>query len=170
MKTIDNQIYASQPFIDISLADLTEAEMFWIKKAQEEYHEEIAYLQEPKKKARPTLVMQLNLQIKEGILVCSGRFAEAEWPESTKNPVLLPSRHPLTNLIIIDCHERCLHEGVSMTIGAVRERWWIPKARQRVKSILNTCVKCKKVIGKPYARPPFAQLLIFVYKTVDLLR
>ena len=36
----------------------------------------------------------------------------------------------------------------------LREKYWIPSARQVVRSILRRCVTCCRVIGKPYSREP----------------
>jgi len=35
----------------------------------------------------------------------------------------------------------------------LRQRYWTPTGRQRVRSLLCKCVICKKVAGKPYATP-----------------
>ena len=36
---------------------------------------------------------------------------------------------------------------------ALRQSYWVPSARQRIKSILHKCVVCKKSSGNPYAIP-----------------
>ncbi|XP_053374112.1 uncharacterized protein LOC128546792 [Mercenaria mercenaria] len=39
------------------------------------------------------------------------------------------------------------------TICQLRQRFWIPNIRQAVKSLLRTCVACRKVSSKPYLTP-----------------
>ena len=41
---------------------------------------------------------------------------------------------------------------------ALRQSYWIPAARQYIKSILHKCVACRKVSGKPYSAPPLPQI------------
>ena len=49
---------------------------------------------------------------------------------------LLPKKHPLTALIVYYVHEAHLHAGVSATVTAIHQKYWIPSARQIVKSLL----------------------------------
>ncbi|XP_070571205.1 uncharacterized protein [Ptychodera flava] len=39
------------------------------------------------------------------------------------------------------------------TVTHIRQRYWIPRIRETVKSVLRNCVICKKVIGKAYTMP-----------------
>ena len=102
----------------------------------------------------PTLVRQLQLFIDDlGYLRCSGRIHNAPVSDSTKFQYLLPSQHWLTNLIILATHATQLHGGVSQTVTALRQSYWIMSMRRRVRSVLRTCVTCKKTCGKPYSVP-----------------
>ena len=73
--------------------------------------------------------------------------------DSAKFPLLLPSRHRITNLIIEDTHKKLHHGGVAVTVTALRQVFWIPSIRQRVRSVLRQCVTCAKTIGKAYSTP-----------------
>jgi len=90
---------------------------------------------------------------------CSGRIHNVPLSEITKFPHLLPSKHPLTNLIINTAHVNQLHCGVNSVITVLRQQYWIPKIRQVVRSLLRKCVTCKKVSGKPYSAPEAPPLL-----------
>jgi len=50
------------------------------------------------------------------------------------------------------------HAGIGTTITALRQSYWIPRARQYVKSLLHRCIICRKHSGKPYAAPDPAPL------------
>ena len=54
---------------------------------------------------------------------------------------------------MFDAHENQLHSGVNSTIAQLRQKYWIPSIRQCVRSLLRTCVKCTRVIGRPYCTP-----------------
>ena len=100
------------------------------------------------------LVKQLRLFLgKDGLLQVGGRLHNAPIDDSAKFPILIPSRHKLSELIIHDAHVRVLHSGLQSTITCIRERFWITCIRQRVKSLLRGCVVCKRVMGKPYRSP-----------------
>ena len=82
-----------------------------------------------------------------------GGIHNAPTSELTKFPYLLPTKHPFTRLVIYDIHQRLLHAGTNSTVTALRQAYWIPSARQAVRSLLRHCVVCQKVVGKPYEAP-----------------
>ena len=61
--------------------------------------------------------------------------------------------HTFTTLIIRNAHSAQLHSGVNATLTALRQKYWIPCARQRIKSIIRKCVVCRKAAGKGYTIP-----------------
>ena len=65
----------------------------------------------------------------------------------------MPKSHPLTRLIVYAVHQEQLHTGVSNTVAALRQQYWIPSGRQLVKRLLRKCVVCLKVLGKSYPIP-----------------
>jgi len=50
-------------------------------------------------------------------------------------------------------HKEQLHAGVTGTVAAIRQGYWIPSARQLVRQLLRKCVSCRKVSGRPYTVP-----------------
>ena len=142
----------------ISLDDVKNAELYWLKVIQKECYSDVLEYFINQKNRKPTLVKQLQLRLNTDLITWGGRFSESDWDSCVKHPILLPSNHPITNLNIGDCHQRCKHGGVNMTVAEIRQQWWIPRCRQRVKSLLRRCVTCLKVTGKPYIQPPTAPL------------
>ena len=55
-------------------------------------------------------------------------------------------------------HTRMKHGGVNDTLVALRERYWIVRGRQVVKTIVTSCVVCKKLEGLPYRSHPSPDL------------
>ncbi|VDI67121.1 agrin [Mytilus galloprovincialis] len=71
---------------------------------QETFKDEIESLNSSSQKKVP-LVRQLKLYTdKNGLLRCTGRIQNAPVKESTKYPLLLPTHHSLTSLIVMDAH------------------------------------------------------------------
>ena len=52
-----------------------------------------------------------------------------------------------------DAHRATLHSGQNSTLIHLRQRYWIPAARQYIKKIIHRCVTCLKTTGKPYTIP-----------------
>ncbi|CAG2251683.1 unnamed protein product [Mytilus edulis] len=103
---------------------------------------------------RLPIVRQLRLYIDEkGLLRSGGRIDNALVSETVKYPYLLPKKHPLTTLIILDAHKLQNHSGINGTITLIQQTYWIPKIRQRVKTALRNCIPCRKIISRPYVAP-----------------
>ena len=43
-----------------------------------------------------------------------------------------------------------MHLGVANTMANVRNEWWIPTLRSKVKKVINQCNTCKVFSNKPY--------------------
>ncbi|KRX69693.1 hypothetical protein T06_16732 [Trichinella sp. T6] len=92
-----------------------------------------------------------------GTLRVGGRLEKSNLPLSEKHPALLPSEHEVTRGLIIRCHVRQLHAGVSQTLFALRQRYWIPRGRSRVRQVLRGCLQCRWATGRP-PQPKMADL------------
>ena len=40
-----------------------------------------------------------------------------------------------------------------MILTALRQTYWVPHARQRIRALLRKCVTCRKLAGRPYTAP-----------------
>ena len=144
----------------ITAKELSDATMIWIKTSQElEYFEEITNMTSNSHK-RTLLVQQLRLFLdSRGYLRCGGRIHNAPVSELAKFPYLLSPRHHITKLIVYATHERIHHSGVSSTVTAIHQLYWIPAIRVYVRKLLRRCVTCARLTGKPYRLPDPPPLL-----------
>ena len=144
---------------ELSAADLARAEEVWVKAIQRNaFVSEIQSLNNSGCPVTP-LQHQLNLFLDTaGIVRCQGRVSNAQLPNSSKPPILLPSHSHFTELLILQRHLQVLHNGIGETLNAIRETHWIVKGRATVKKVLRRCVICKRFEGKPIAMPPAPQL------------
>ena len=138
----------------LTATELNQSQKLWITATQQEiFFNELANLQSGSSPRLP-LVRQLRLYLnKEGIICCGGRIHNAPVSHTTKFPILLPRKHRLTELIVCDTHEKHFHAGTNSTVTYIRQRYWIPAARQCVKNILRNCVVCNKLSGNHYKAP-----------------
>ena len=137
----------------ISPAERTQANLKWIQTVQQQsFPAEIQNINS--QSSRLPLVRQLRLFIdKGGLIRCGGRIHNAPVSELVKFPYLLPAKHPFTGIIVYAVHEKHLHAGVTSTLTAIRQSYWIPGARQLIRKLLRHCVICRKTEGKPYQTP-----------------
>ena len=98
---IDNARGRRSASVELTAEDLRAAEKLWIKSIQpNSFVEEEQYLLGVNKK-EPMLVKQLGLfQDQEDKIRCHGRIDRSSLSPSAKQPVLLPTKHPFTELII----------------------------------------------------------------------
>ena len=92
------------------------------------------------------------------LIRAKGRLSYSDLTYDTKFPILIPSRNLVTTLIIKACHKVVQHNGVKETLCQLRTKYWVCKARQRIKTILSNCITCKKHSQKQYSEPLTAQL------------
>ena len=137
----------------LTTIELAKANIKWLHAVQHEaFFAEISNLKS--QSPRLPLVRQLRLFLDEDQLIrCGGRIHNAPLSELTKFPYLLPSKHRFTNLVISQAHVMQHHSGVNSTLTTIRQQYWIPSGRQRVRSLLRKCVICRKTTGKAYTTP-----------------
>jgi hypothetical protein len=55
--------------------------------------------------------------------------------------------------LIAHTHNKIKHFGVANTMAALREQWWIPQLRSKVKKLIHKCNICKLYSTKPCGSP-----------------
>ena len=88
-------------------------------------------------------ILQLNPQLKEGLLRVGGRLVSAPFGDKRKHPIILPYKHHVTNLIIKQCHENLSHMGQESVLPSFREMVWMVKVRSAVRRVLGRCMTCQ---------------------------
>lgn len=130
----------------LTAEELDVAEKSWIK------HVQASLTKLPKyNKMKRSLSLFVD---DEQLIRCHGRIEKSNLPNETKFPMLLPSDHDFTNLVVLHCHTEVMHNGVRETVTQVRSRYWIVRGRQVVKKIIARCLTCKRLEGKSYGVPP----------------
>ena len=106
---------------------------------------------------------------------CGGRLHNTDLLYSAKHPFLLDKKHHFTVLVIRDAHYRVQHNGVRETLTEVRSKFWIIGGRNLVRSIIHSCIVCRRFEGRPICvppQPPLPEFRVreapsFMYTTVD---
>ena len=92
-----------------------------------------------------TWKLQFNLYLDEHQLWrCRGRLQHANLPFAATVPLLLARKHRLTELIVRDAHHTVQHGGVNETLTQIRLQYWIIRGRSLVRSVIHSCVTCRR--------------------------
>ena len=80
-----------------------------------------------------------------GILGVGGRLENAQVNYEIKHPIIMPYRHRVTELIILQHHQRVGHLGQEYVLSSLRQLYWIIKGRSAVRRVIRDCFLCKKL-------------------------
>ena len=84
----------------------------------------------------------------DNVVRVGGRLSRAKMTFSAKYPILLPTDHPLTTLVISKCHSNVGHSGRKLTHGAIISAGYhILRGQSVIRRFLDECVLCKKLRG-----------------------
>ena len=98
----------------------------------------------------PSRLSKLNPILVNGIIRVGGRLQHAPLPFETKHPIVLPSNHYVTRLIVQHYHVINGHCGFALLHSYLRQRFWILRATKTIKSILYSCFKCRRWFSRPF--------------------
>ena len=142
---------------DTTVMDLREAESRWVKSIQrssfaKEYRrllsgESVIY--------KGQLILYLNHDF---VICCRGHLNQSDLPSNMKNPILLPTKHGFTELLVRSKHFAVHHDGTPATLAAVRENYWIVKGRSLVRKVIHRCTVCCRYDGKSFSSPVLPDL------------
>jgi len=102
-------------------------------------------LSEKKSRSVPNLQQFKHLKpfVLNGIMRMDGGFQNSNLPFESKHPVILPTKHPVTDILIRLYHKREGHSGTSRVLNCMRRSFWILRGRAAVRRVLHACFKCR---------------------------
>lgn len=80
-------------------------------------------------------------------------ITQTEVKDTVKYPILLSNKHRI-NYLIIQNHQQRRNHGINLVVASIRQRWYVPRARKRIHTVINTCMRCSRKQGVPYRGPP----------------
>ncbi len=142
----------------LKVRELTLAMEALIKIAQSEsFKEDVQMLRGKKPIPSRSRLLSLSPKMSNGLLVIGGRLNYAPLPATTKNPVILCGKHPLTRLLVREYHELYNHPGTNHFLHLLRRRYWIVGARNLIRQQTFSCIVWKRLRAKPLT-PKMADL------------
>lgn len=134
----------------LTVKELDEAQLRILRMTQgEAFTKELADLSKKREISKKSSLLSLNpfLDI-DGLLKVGGRLRHAEISQEQKHPIILPSSHHITELILKSEHERLLHCGPRQLLYAVRQRYWPLSGGREVRKLTRRCIPCFKLKPK----------------------
>ena len=89
------------------------------------------------------VVQDLDPYVVDGVLRVGKRLRNSQLSASTKHPILLPSNHHVTDLLILHHHCQEGHLGCLYTLNSINKKYWILKGKSTVKKALQQCMNCR---------------------------
>ena len=136
----------SKPLCPLSHEDRSYALNLLIKLTQRCHFQELyALLQDPKTPKLPKEYARLRVYLDQntGIMMVLPRTQEPPLP-------LLPRQSKFVELLILETHLTMFHLGTDRVITEILQKYWVPRLRQKTRSLLRTCVPCRRYHDRPY--------------------
>ncbi|XP_076383739.1 uncharacterized protein LOC143260985 [Megalopta genalis] len=135
---------------NLSTTEIRKAHLVIIKQAQlEAFPIEINCLERKTAMPKGSRILNLNPFLdQDKLLRVGGRLRRAPLSYCQKQPLLLPHRHHITNLIIESEHLRHWHAGTQATLNAVRQIYWPIDGMRATKIVIHKCIRCFRVKPK----------------------
>ncbi|GFQ89531.1 uncharacterized protein TNCT_399541 [Trichonephila clavata] len=106
-----------------------------------------------------------------GLVRVGGRLQNSQLRFNSKHPIILPSQHTISELLIKEQHIAHLHAGPTLLAHVLRQSHWIVGGRTLINKCIRKCLKCNNLKYPPlhttdgqsaktscYARETFLQL------------
>lgn len=143
-KTKDNRIVGQ-----LKAAEMWEAEKTIIRHLQKqclrkEYEKIQGGLEIDNKSRLKCLSPFIDTKLKDGLLRVGGRIKNSDYSYGFKHQILLPEHKYVENMIT-EIHRENLHVGQRTLLSILRHRFWILRARDKVRKVCRSCITCAKV-------------------------
>lgn len=129
--------------------ELKQAEKVILQHVQkEDYMEEYNKLQREEQVRRDSKIKKLDPVIVDDLIVVGGRLKHAGLSHDATHPVIVSPGHKVSRMILQEYHDNT-HMGMDWVLSSVRNKFWIPHARNILRGIRRKCALCQRLYGKP---------------------
>lgn len=130
----------------LTTTELNNAKTLWILHAQKlAFKEEILALKHKRKLPSRSALKLLNPFIDcDGLIRVGGRLSQASISDSTKFPIVLPTKSKVVRLLFEHIHKSLLHIGPQGLLAYVHNCYWPIRGRSLARSVIHRCVTCWK--------------------------
>lgn len=144
----------------LSISEIEMSEIALIKLVQgESFPKDLNSLQRAQQISQKSKLKMLSPFLdKNGIIRLGGRLKNSGLNYDIKHPIVLPTNHKFTQLIITYEHKRTLHSGTQCTLSHVRQKYWPLNGKSAVRYHIRKCVECFRANPHPNIYPKMGDL------------
>ena len=84
-----------------------------------------------------------------GVLPVGGRLQRGNLMFELKHPAILPKKHPVTKLLVLNLHAQTGHVGIQHVLPILRYRHWILGGAATIKHYVFECMLCRTLKAVP---------------------
>lgn len=133
-----------------SNTEKTTAMKYLIRKAQQEHlNAELTTMRENRSLPEKSKLESLRpILDSDGLIRLGGRLDRADMDYEMKHPYIIPNDSRLAYLLMEYAHRQTKHGGIQIMMQFLRQKYWIPKLRCSLRSIVHKCVVCVRLNAK----------------------
>ena len=134
--------------VHLLATEIAAAERFLISNTQRrEFPVEYHCLSEKRPVPSSSAILSMNPFLDpQGLIRACGRVAASESLQyNERHPVILPYNCLLSRLLANFTHRITLHGGNQLMVRLIRSKYWIPRIKNLMKAVVNSC----KAVAKP---------------------
>ncbi|VDP97054.1 unnamed protein product [Trichobilharzia regenti] len=90
-------------------------------------------------------IKKLNPFVVDDTIRVGGRLQLSCLPFDNKHPITFPSKHFVTDMIVMHCHLQNAHAGIMHVLNSLRKEFWIIKGYSTVRRVLKQSYLCKRL-------------------------
>ncbi|XP_058817497.1 uncharacterized protein LOC131680803 [Topomyia yanbarensis] len=127
----------------LSVIEIKQATHCLVKLAQDErFSQDLAEVARNEQVKQNSRLKTLTPILTNGVLRVGGRLRHAPVSYDQRHPMILPDKHPFTELLVVHYHRKLLHAGPQLLIATIRERFWPLRIRNLARQTVHSCVSC----------------------------
>lgn len=116
---------------------------------KEAFSQELHCLQTGRSIKSDSALIALDPYLDARGLICVGeRLRHAKISQEAKHPIILPSKHYITGLILKDKHVNLHHCGPEQLLASIRQKYWILSDRREARKITRSGINCFRLQPK----------------------
>ena len=127
----------------LSVLELDVSEKMIVKFVQKQ-----SFASETEELVMKSRLARLRPFMDQDIIRVGGRLKHSDLQYDAKHPMILPRKHPVSELIVRHYHQSNGHIRTYQVLAEIRQRFWIVNAVSTIKRVLSKCQVCKRQNAK----------------------
>lgn len=125
---------------NLTVEDMENAERaILVFEQHQHFKQDIALLERGKPCMKDSSILKMDPMLDQGILRVGGRINKSAMPVSIKNPIFLPKKSHISEIILKHIHIQIGHSGRNHMLSKLGQKYWMPSANSLARKIIRNC-------------------------------